>query len=196
MNTKILPSPNSFDSILPTPPPAQSGILVEVSDTQSHMHVDDLFLPRVVSATLLANGVTSAAISIALIDDQGIHELNRRHLGHDWPTDVITFALSEADDEILVGELIVSAEMAATTAQKAFVSPSDELALYVVHGLLHLCGYDDSTADDRHEMRRREGEVLTRLGLSNTFPAVLVDGPAFEGQIHSDGERERSRWTV
>lgn len=196
MNTEIFSSPNSLDRIDPASFHAHSEIIVEISDTQSHMQVDYLFLRRVVSETLLANEVNGAAISIALVDDTGIQAINRRHLGHDWPTDVITFALSEPADETLAGEVIVSAEMAATTARKAFVSPSDELALYVVHGLLHLCGYDDSTADDRCVMRRREGEVLARLGLPNTFPAVLAEVPSSAGQTNDAGERERARWTV
>ena len=96
---------------------------------------------RLVREVLIGRG--SRPISIALVDDATIHAVNRRHLAHDWPTDVISFRLSEVDDDELAGELVVSAEMAATTARQAGVGAWDELALYVVHGLLHLCGYDD-----------------------------------------------------
>lgn len=167
-------------------PDDDGPITVEVSDTQSHLKVDPDAVARLVRETLAAEGVTRAAVSVALVDDPTIHTINRRHLDHDWPTDVITFPLSGPDDPELAGELVVSAEMAATTAEQAGVGAWDELALYVVHGLLHLCGYDDTTASDRDAMRRREGEILARLGLTNTFPAAGAEG----------GGRERARWTV
>ena len=138
---------------------------------------------------LAGEGVHRATISVALVDDAAIHALNRRFLDHDWPTDVITFPLSEGDEPVLAGELVVSAETAAATARAAGVAPWHELALYLVHGLLHLLGYDDSADDDRHAMRRREDEVLSRLGLTNTFPASAVT----EGGAR---ERARARWTV
>ncbi len=149
------------------------GVHVEISDTQSHLKIDKNELIRLVCSTLDAEGIPRASVSIAIVDDATIHQLNRRHLGHDWPTDVITFPLSDPGDPTLSGELVVSAEMAATTARQAEVRPWDELALYVVHGLLHLCGYDDAVDHDRDAMRRREAEILAIAGLSNTFTAAI-----------------------
>lgn len=167
----------------PSPPPG--GIEVDVSDTQSHLAVDPEAVSRLVSQVLAAEGVTRATISVALVDDATIHGVNRRHLGHDWPTDVLSFPLSDPGDGGPSGELVASAEMAANTAREAGVDAWDELALYLVHGLLHLCGHDDSAAGDRAAMRCREDEILARLGLSNTFPAAT-----------EPGGRERARWTV
>ncbi len=115
--------------------------------------------------------------------------LNRRHLDHDWPTDVISFVLSDPDDLALSAELVVSVEMAVATARQAEVPPWDELALYLVHGSLHLCGHDDQDAVDREVMRRREGEILEQFGLVNTFSL------AFPHETEA-GERERARWTL
>ncbi len=106
------------------------------------------------------------------MDDETIRVINRRHLAHDWPTDVISFPLSDPDDPVLAGELVVSAEMAASTARDVGVDPRSELALYVVHGLLHLCGLDDQTAEDADVMRQREAEILASEGLINTYPLV------------------------
>ncbi|MFO0908547.1 MAG: rRNA maturation RNase YbeY [Isosphaeraceae bacterium] len=155
-----------------TPPGAPDRLLVEISNSQSHLAIDLEAVRRLVHGTLALEGVSTASISIAFVDDPTIHALNRRHLNHDWPTDIITFVLSDEDDEELAAELVVSAEMAVTTAREASVPAWDELALYVVHGLLHVCGHDDTTPEARHEMRQREGEVLAALGLSNTFAAV------------------------
>ena len=156
-----------------TKPDRIEGVHVEISDTQSHLKIDKNALIRLVCSTLDAEGIPRASVSIAIVDDATIHQLNRHHLGHDWPTDVITFPLSDPGDPTLSGELVVSAEMAATTAKHAEVRPWDELALYVVHGLLHLCGYDDAADHDRDAMRRREAEILAIAGLSNTFPAAI-----------------------
>ena len=171
------------------PPLLPLGVTVEVADSQSHLAVDPALIDRLVRDVLAGEGVHWATISVALVDDAAIHALNRRFLNHDWPTDVITFPLSEGDEPVLAGELVVSAEMAAATARAAGVAPWDELALYLVHGLLHLLGFDDSADDDRQVMRRREEEVLSRLGLTNTFPASAV---AESGAR----ERARARWTV
>jgi probable rRNA maturation factor len=154
--------------------PGMTEIAVEVSDTQSHLRIDPDDLARLVRATLKAEGVGRASVSVAVVDDPTIREVNRRHLDHDWPTDVVSFVLSDPDEPELSGELVVSAETAVATARRAGVAPWDELALYVVHGLLHLCGHDDTTDRGRAAMRRREGEVLEGLGLTNTFPAAEV----------------------
>jgi probable rRNA maturation factor len=165
-----------------------SQIEVEVSDTQGHLTVDPEALTTLVRRALEAEGLeTPASISIALVDDATIRVINRRHLDHDCPTDVISFLLSEPGEPILAGELVVSAERAAALSRRFGIDPWAELALYVVHGLLHLRGYDDAAAPDRDAMRCREGEILAHCGLTNTFP--LVD------RAEADrGERERARW--
>ena len=103
------------------------------------------------------------------------------------PTDVITFPLSEPGDPGLSGELVVSAEMAVATAGESRADPLHELALYVVHGLLHLCGLDDLTPEAANAMRAGEGEALASLGLTNTFPLVGPPDLAVEGM-------EMKRW--
>lgn len=151
---------------------AAEAIEIEISDTQGHLRVVPEDLAALARSVLLAEGRRRASISIALVDQAAIHAINRDHLGHDWPTDVISFDLSEPGDAILVGELVVSAEMAAATAVDLGVAPGDELALYVVHGLLHLCGYDDLTELDAAAMRRREDELLRSVGRSSPFDRV------------------------
>lgn len=160
----------------------EGTIEVELSDTQGHLHVDPAELASLVRAVLAAEGHTRATVSIALVDGPSIHALNRSHLGHDWPTDVISFPLSEPDEPVLAGELIVSAEMAATTAAEIGVDPRDELALYIVHGLLHLCGYDDLSDTEAARMRRREGELLAALGRPNPFDLAMSPRPGRVGR--------------
>ena len=140
------------------------SIEIEVSDTQAHMKVHRADLIRLVRDVLLAENRANASISLALVDNDTIHRLNRLHLGHDWPTDVITFPLSGADDPALAGELVVSTETAVTKARELRGEPAAELALYLVHGLLHLCGYDDSSEEDAAAMNGRQSELLDAVG--------------------------------
>jgi probable rRNA maturation factor len=161
---------------------AEDRIEVELSDTQGHLRIDRAELTAIVRTVLIVEGHRRASISIALIDQAAIHTINRSHLGHDWPTDVISFPLSEPDDPVLTGELIVSAEMAAATAAETGGDPGDELALYIVHGLLHLCGYDDLSDPQADRMRRREGELLASCGRSNPFDLVGATQPMRGGR--------------
>jgi probable rRNA maturation factor len=154
------------------PSDAGDAIEVEISDTQHHLRVEAEELVGLVRAVLAAEGHPRASISIALVDQTTIHAINRSHLGHDWPTDVVSFPLSEPSDPVLTGELVVSAEMAVATAAEIGAIPRDELALYVVHGLLHLCGYDDVSEAEATEMRRREDELLAACGRTNPFELI------------------------
>lgn len=143
---------------------------VEISDTQSHLKIDHDALSLLVRETLLAESKCVASISLAIVDNAAIQAINRAHLDHDWPTDVMSFPFS--DEDSLQGELILSAEMAVETARDAGLDPWHEFALYVVHGLLHLCGHDDAGEPERTVMRARESEILAAVGLSNTFSAI------------------------
>jgi probable rRNA maturation factor len=150
----------------------ESRYEVELSDAQTHFRADPETLERLVRDVLRIEEVERASISLVLVDNASIREVNRGRLGHDWPTDVITFPLSAPGDEVLSGELMVSGEMAHDVAAEHGHDAWAELALYIVHGLLHLRGYDDLGEDDAREMRRREGEVLALLGLTNPFSLV------------------------
>jgi probable rRNA maturation factor len=146
---------------------------VEVSNVQSCLPVETGELCALAHRILELQRVRRARISIAVVDNPTIHELNRRHLGHDWPTDVITFPLPD-DAETIAGEIVVSGEMAACTAEAASVDRHAELTLYIVHGLLHLTGHDDQTAEDAVRMRERENEILQELGIENTYAKALA----------------------
>jgi probable rRNA maturation factor len=157
---------------------------VEISDTQGHLRVNRADLVHLAQRVLVREGRRRASISIALVDQATIHLINRTHLGHDWPTDVISFPFSTPRDPVLSGELVVSVEMAVATASAIGAEPRDELALYVVHGLLHLCGHDDSTELGAGVMRQRENEMLTDCGFSNPFnPSGPRSQPVTEDDV-------------
>ena len=152
---------------------------VEIANEQDAFDVDESKVQEAIEHTLAQERVVGADISVALIDNEQIHELNVRYLSHDYPTDVLSFLLEEDGPDMapppdqprgtgktIEGELIVSCEMAAHVAAEYHWSPQDELLLYIVHGLLHLCGYDDLSDHEQKIMRKRECEILSHWGLS------------------------------
>jgi probable rRNA maturation factor len=113
-------------------------------------------------------------VSLVLCGDDEIAALNAQWLSHDGPTDVISFPQlelipgvpsDELRDGVLLGDIVISVETAAgQAAEFDDWSTADEVALLFVHGLLHLCGYDDLSDEARAVMTSREAEVLTATG--------------------------------
>ncbi|QDU68995.1 rRNA maturation RNase YbeY [Engelhardtia mirabilis] len=102
-------------------------------------------------------------LSVALVDDPTLAELHERCLGDPSVTDVMSFDL-EDDGPGPGGEVIVSVDRARAVSSARGTSLEREITLYLVHGTLHLCGYDDHEAEDRQRMRAAESAVMQRLG--------------------------------
>ncbi|MEM1335695.1 MAG: rRNA maturation RNase YbeY, partial [Actinomycetota bacterium] len=125
-----------------------------------------------VAAEILADaGYAGGELSLAVVGDEAMHELNRRHLDHDYPTDVLSFVLDEAPGR-LEGEVIVSADTAITNSGEYGWSPDDELLLYVIHGVLHLVGHRDKADDEVAAMRAAEERYLRLVGVEPPAPGV------------------------
>jgi len=138
---------------------------VSIACPQEAVPVDRGAMRQLVRAVLEGEGVGEAEISLAFVDNATIHQLNRRYLDHDEPTDVLSFPLSGPGAKTLEGELIVGAEVAKEQATQRGHDVQTELSLYVVHGLLHLTGFDDSNPSAAKAMRERERHYLRLLGL-------------------------------
>jgi probable rRNA maturation factor len=173
---------------------------IAIANRQRAVRVDRRRLIRLAKAVLAMEEVARAEISVALVDDEEIHAVNRRFLNHDCPTDVISFLFNgdgardrkppaaakmdgrpstisrklrarqkssryhrRGSGKIIEGEIVISAETARRNAKTYRVTPNYELALYLVHGLLHLCGYDDGTPREKRFMRRREAEAFVAI---------------------------------
>jgi probable rRNA maturation factor len=143
-------------------------IEIEITNEQSRLTIDEARLRAAVAAVLTGQGISRANISVAIVDDPSIHVLNARYLQHDYPTDVLSFVLEEGDG-FVEGEVIVSADTAATIAPRYGWSATDELLLYVIHGTLHLTGLDDHEPEDAAEMRRHEARYLAPFGLNASW---------------------------
>lgn len=120
-----------------------------------------------VRLVLRGEGIVEAVISCAIVGDAEIHSLNRRFLRHDYPTDIITFPL---EDFPLEAELVISADTARRQAREYRVPMREECARLAIHGVLHLCGFDDMTEEDREAMKAREEFYLDQYRKSDRTP--------------------------
>jgi len=138
---------------------------ISIKNQQEAVPVDFRRLREVARTVLDGEGKGDGRVGIALMDNATIHALNKRFLDHDEPTDVLSFPLSDPGSRKLEGDLAVGAEMAQTQAAARGHDVQAELALYVIHGLLHLCGFDDKTDEGAARMRQRERHYLNVVGL-------------------------------
>jgi len=139
-------------------------LTIEFCNRQSRLAVPEARWSRLLEEVLRTEGRTRAEVSVTVVDDDEMHALNRQYLAHDYPTDVLSFVLEEGSGS-LCGEIIVSADTAAARASEFGWSVEDELTMYVLHGALHLVGYDDKEDEKRRRMRERERFYLSRFGM-------------------------------
>ncbi len=138
---------------------------IAIHSPQEAIPIDRGRMREIGRAVLEGEGVRDYEISLAFVDNPTIHRLNKQYLDHDEPTDVLSFPYSGDNAKKLEGELIIGVEVAAEQAGERGHDVQAELALYVIHGLLHLCGYDDKSHAAEKEMRERERHYLTHLNL-------------------------------
>lgn len=167
-------------------------IVVDVVDRQRLLRIDAAWLARVVRRALAREGVDRAEVCVLLVRDRRMARLHEDWLGIPGPTDVITFDLggtvsdSRVSDnrvpgggtrgDIIRGDIAVSTETAVRAAREVGWAVRHEVAYCVVHGLLHLAGYDDQAAADRRRMRRREQVLMAAAGLPRPPRRPLVRG--------------------
>jgi probable rRNA maturation factor len=113
---------------------------------------------------LRAVGVPRAMLSITLVTTRTMARLNREHLAHRGPTDVITFALGDDGSGVLVADIYICPDVARAQARAWGVGVREELARLVVHGTLHACGWDHPVdgAREASEMWQRQERLLGR----------------------------------
>ena len=148
---------------------------IDISCSVTSPTVDVVALEAAMKHGLAVEEVESAVLSVTIVNNHEMHRLNRQHLDHDYPTDVLSFQLDWAvpgldtppatatgrsRGAMIEGEIIVSAEYAADMAPHCGWEAQDELTLYAIHGMLHICGYDDQTDAEQLIMRAREAAIL------------------------------------
>ncbi len=134
--------------------------------------VNEALLRDSIIAALRRFEVSAAELSIAVVGDCEIAALHHTYLDDPSTTDVLTFDLADAAvPGRLDGEIVISADTARRCADHKGHSLAAEIALYAVHGVLHLLGLDDATEADARRMHRIEDEILTAAGIGAVFGA-------------------------
>ncbi|MEO2019330.1 MAG: rRNA maturation RNase YbeY [Fuerstiella sp.] len=162
---------------------------IDVSCSHPTFRINESQLLDALHHGLQVERVRTAVLSVTVVDNPTIHRLNRQHLQHDYPTDVISFQLEWTSGDGAVGspprlptdrsananiegEIVVNADFAADMAPQCGWSTNEELTLYAVHGMLHICGYDDQTGNEKEIMRAREKAILQGMGMTPQYPAI------------------------
>jgi len=140
--------------------------LLEILDEQDELAVDLGRVRTVCESILSDGGIRSGRMNVVLVDSNTIQQFNRDFLQHDYPTDTISFPIEDRRSEgHLEGEVLVCTEIAGDRAKEFGWTAEEELLLYVVHGMLHLNGFDDATPEQQTVMQEKEREYLAMLGI-------------------------------
>jgi probable rRNA maturation factor len=162
-------------------PDIQIDILVEAGDWLRSVPAASDLAHRAAKAAITGENMTAGALelSILLTDDAAIAELNSQWRGKSGPTNVLSFPAEmdaarppPAGAPVLLGDIAVALETLMTEARDAGIGPKDHLRHLVVHGVLHLCGYDHENDADAERMEGREIEILKALGVSDPYAAT------------------------
>jgi probable rRNA maturation factor len=150
--------------------------LVDVH-TEGEWSIDETNLRRAAMGTLIHQNILSGEIAVVISDDQALQALNRRYRDVDAPTDVLAFPnegrgpfVGAAGQPRYIGDVIISYPRAAGQAAEAGHSTQAELMLLVVHGVLHLLGYDDQEEPERVRMWEVQEAILNALGVDVHLP--------------------------
>jgi probable rRNA maturation factor len=134
--------------------------------------VKPIDLERAAEAALMQQSISDADLSLVLTNDERIQVLNRTYLLKDSPTDVLAFPASETDPETgrrYLGDVIISVPRAEAQSQAEGHALKEELSLLVIHGVLHLLGFDHDGKEEKNRMWAAQTRILSLLGISPTI---------------------------
>jgi len=141
----------------------ESGIFFTSNDV-AFEPADPQRLIQWILNTVEAEGHELNRLDIVFCSDEFLLEINRNHLDHDYYTDIITFPLN---DNPLIAEIYISIDRVQENAAGLNISFEDELHRVMIHGVLHLCGYDDHEEEDIRMIRKKEEFYLKQLAVSS-----------------------------
>ena len=139
--------------------------MITISNRQRSRKLNLRLLKEIVTAALEELKVKEAELGIVLISAKEMALMNEKFLGHEGPTDVITFDYSEKRKQ-LHGEVFVCVDIAEKQAKEFGTSRQSEVIRYIVHGILHLMGHDDLQPAARKKMKLEEGRLVRKLSRS------------------------------
>lgn len=123
--------------------------------------IDELTITTIINKLLINENKEIGPISIVFGNDEWLLDYNKKYLNHDYFTDIITFDYTE--DNTVSGDLLISLDRVLDNAKSNCVSRETELLRVCIHGVLHLCNYNDSTPSEKKEIREKEDFYLSLL---------------------------------
>lgn len=140
---------------------------VQLTNLQTKIEIDEAKFKRTAKKILNYQGVNNAELSILLTDDRGIRWLNKKFRKIDRSTDVLAFSQREGEDfeinPLLLGDVVISVETAQRRAQQLKITEKEESYRYLIHGILHLLGYEHRGRFRQKSMEEREDNILKHL---------------------------------
>ncbi len=160
--------------------PDGDGPTVDAENRSGLADVDVDRWARVAIATLRAEQISRGHLDLTFVDPDEMAELNRTHMGHDGPTDVLSFPLDDdlggidvgggSTPPVLLGDVVICPQVAIGQAADHCGDPDTELTLLVVHGVLHILGHDHAEPHEEAVMVAREAEHLQRYEMTHPGP--------------------------
>ena len=148
-------------------------MIIDLIDDEQYLEASHTkIIEDVIELTAKKLGLSEQSeVDISIVNNETIHQLNKQYRGIDRPTDVLSFALTEGDDDFAaipehLGDIIISYQKIVEQAADYGHSFERELAFLTVHGFLHLNGYDHQTEEEEREMFGIQNEVLEEYGLT------------------------------
>jgi probable rRNA maturation factor len=144
-------------------------VKIITKNLQSKVPVNPRRVRKTVQKVLSSEGVKkSGEITVCFVNDKKIKELNLKYLGRNASTDVIAFNITDPEDKKnIFADIAISTDAAIDNAKIFHTNPLFELYLYVIHGALHILGYDDQSKKDKLVMRKKEDYLMKVLDLSH-----------------------------
>ena len=142
------------------------GLAIDISSSGRRLSVSRARGKAAAVATLRAENIRDAMLSITLVGRSAMSALNKRYLGHRGPTDVISFGLGRVGKrDPVIGDIYICPEIARYNANRQGIPAGEELLRLVVHGTLHVLGHDHPKSQARTEsaMRRRQERIRARV---------------------------------
>ena len=134
--------------------------MILIKNLQSLVRINQGKLKKKATRILSHLNLKRVTVSLVFCDNKFIKKINKKYLGKNSPTDVISFPLNDIFNPNYLGEVIISVEEALNNSRIYNTSFDYEIVLYMVHGILHLLGYKDYTKMERERMEKKQKEIL------------------------------------
>ena len=145
------------------------GMEITVQDLQKKIKINPRQIKKIAQTILKTLKITQATLSLVFVSSQKIRALNRKYLNRTYATDVLAFDLrdefasKQSAKKNISGDVFISTDAVLQNSKAFGQEAHDELALYVIHGILHLAGYDDTNPTAKKKMQKKEQEIFSPL---------------------------------